>query len=113
MLSSPGDLRAPNSIIPGLREAISITTPLILSQNPSPKVKSKKHKSWTKAEQILAGKAIPASSVEHLKELVEYIARLVRLTLTTMYSSLKMHTRAGGVKKTAISECCTRYLKGA
>jgi hypothetical protein len=44
MLSSPSDLHPPNSIIPGLREAVSITTPLILSQNPSPKIKSKDHK---------------------------------------------------------------------
>ena len=110
--ASTSGLHPSNSIIPDLREAVSIITPLILSQNPSPKIDPRKRKTWTKAERILAADAIPASSVEHLKELVEYLVRLVVLALITWYTSSKTHTRVGSANRTTISEYCTQYLKG-
>ena len=81
--ASASGLHPSNSIIPDLRDAVSINTPLILSQNPSPKIDPRKRKAWTKAERILAAGAIPASSEEHLKELVEYLVRLVVLAPIT------------------------------
>ena len=69
--SSVDGLFPSNSIYPILHETVSIITPLLLSENPSPKITPKQRKSWTKAERITASKATIATSIEHLMQLVE------------------------------------------
>ncbi len=68
-----------NSVLAELREAILIVTPLILSDNPSPKIQPKQRKAWTKIERTKAESAAPAASVDHLKQLVEYLAVVVEI----------------------------------
>jgi len=69
--SSVDGLFPSNCILPILREAVSIITPLLLSENQSPKISPKIRKRWTNAERVTAGKATTATSIEHLTELVE------------------------------------------
>jgi hypothetical protein len=71
MFSSIDGLFPSNSILPILREAVSIITPLLLSENESAKIASKKRKAWTKIERATAGRATTANSIEHLTQLVE------------------------------------------
>jgi hypothetical protein len=65
------------SVLAELREAILITTPLILAENPSPKIQPKQRRAWTKTERTKAENAVPATSVDHLKQLVEYLAVVI------------------------------------
>jgi hypothetical protein len=65
------------SVLSELREAILITTPLILAQNPSPKIQPKQRRAWTKTERTKAENAVPAASIDCLKELVEYLAIVI------------------------------------
>jgi len=69
-----------NSVIAELSEAILITTPLILSENPSPKIQPKQRKAWTKIERTKAGSAVPATSIDHLKQLVEYLPVVIEIS---------------------------------
>jgi hypothetical protein len=68
-----------NSVIAELREAISIVTPLILSDNPSPKIQPKQRKAWTKTERAKAASAVPAASIDDLKQLVEYLTVVIEI----------------------------------
>jgi hypothetical protein len=65
------------SVLSELREAILITTPLILAQNPSPKIQPKQRRAWTKNERTKAASAVHAASIDHLKELVEYLTIVI------------------------------------
>ncbi|KIM74023.1 hypothetical protein PILCRDRAFT_14754 [Piloderma croceum F 1598] len=60
-----------NSVLGELREAILIVTPLILSDNPSPKIQPKQRRAWTKTERTKAESAAPAASIDHLKQLLK------------------------------------------
>ena len=90
-----------NSILPILREAVSIITPLLLSENQSPKILPKQRKSWTKAERVTAGKATTATSIEHLTQLVECTSiTLIYNTLIPLpYTSSEMLMRVVNVKR--------------
>jgi hypothetical protein len=60
-----------DSAIPILQDAVKIVTPLVLSQNPNPKVGPRNRKSWTKEHREEAERnAILASSLDHLTRLV-------------------------------------------
>ena len=65
------------TVLSELREAILIVTPLILAENPSPKIQPKQRRAWTQTEQTKAGSAVPAASIDHLKQLVEYLVVVI------------------------------------
>jgi len=71
--SSVKGLFPSNSILPILRDAVSIITPLILAWNPSPKINPKKRKQWTAKERLKAKEAFSATSLENLTRLVEFV----------------------------------------
>jgi hypothetical protein len=78
IFTSVNGLFQSSSILPILRDAVSIITPLILAKNQSPKIMPKKRKGWTKIERIKADKGILASSAEHLMQLVIYSINIYR-----------------------------------
>ena len=70
MFASFDGLFPSSSLLPNLQEAVSIITPLILDENPNPKIEPKKRKTWTATERVTASNATHATSVEHLGLLV-------------------------------------------
>jgi len=110
MFSSVDGLFPSNSILPNLREAISIITPLLLSENESAKISPKKRKAWTKIERATASRATTVNSIEHLTQLVECTSSLLyNMLMLSLYASSKRLMRAVYAKKTVTSKCLILY----
>jgi hypothetical protein len=88
VFSSSKGLYPSNSILPILRDAVSIITPLVLAQNKSPKIEPKKRKQWTAKERLLAKEAVPTTSLENLTELVEFLFSVSHICSYLLLSSL-------------------------
>jgi hypothetical protein len=72
MFSSVDGFSTADFTIPILRDPVKIITPLVLSQNPNPKVGPRNRKAWTRKHREEAERnAILASSLVHLTQLVE------------------------------------------
>lgn len=76
------------SSIPNLKEAVVISSPLILEKNPSPKINPKERKKWTAKERVRANNAKEATTADDLKRLVFIFPLYVFSFLFTVYTTL-------------------------
>jgi hypothetical protein len=88
-----------SSILPILQDAVSIVTPLILDNNPNPKIAPKKRKTWTATERVTASNAIHATSVEHLILLVCLMLLVFYIVRSLLHSYQLEDAHKGGVRK--------------